>query len=164
MGKEIQAVFFDMGGTIETFNYTRELRLEATAVIQQRLFQAGINLQLGTEQLLEVISSGLGRYKLSSIQSMDELPPQRVWSEYVFSGYEIDQSKLADIAEELSFFVETRFYQRAMRPEIPDSVGRYQTNGAEDRAYQQCQQPWTGAHEFERIWHLPVFRPNRFIQ
>ena len=119
MGKEIQAVFFDMGGTIETFNYTRELRLDATAVIRQRLVQSGINLQLGNEQLLEVISSGLGRYKLFSIESMDELPPQRVWSEYVFSGYEIDQSKLAAIAEKLSFFVETRFYHRAMRPEMP---------------------------------------------
>lgn len=119
MGKKIQAVFFDMGGTIETFGYTRELRLEATAAIQQRLLQAGIDLQLGNEQLLEVISSGLGRYKLFSIQSMDELPPQRVWSEYIFSGFEIDQSKLAGIAEELSFFVETRFYRRAMRPEMP---------------------------------------------
>jgi len=119
MGKEIQAVFFDMGGTIETFGYTRELRLDATKVIQQRLVKAGVDLQLDNEQLLEVISSGLGRYKLFSIESMDELPPQRVWSEYVFSGYEIDQSKLAGIAEELSFFVETRFYHRSMRPEMP---------------------------------------------
>ena len=86
---------------------------------KQRLLQAGIDLQLDNEQLLEVISSGLGRYKLFSIESMDELPPQRVWSEYVFSGYEIDQSKLADIAEELSLFVETRFYRRAMRTEMP---------------------------------------------
>ena len=69
MGKEIQAVFFDMGGTIETFNYTRELRLDATAVIQQHLVQAGINLQLDNEQLLEVITSGLGRYKFFSIES-----------------------------------------------------------------------------------------------
>jgi HAD superfamily hydrolase (TIGR01549 family) len=119
MGKEIQAVFFDMGGTIETFGYTRELRLDATAVIQQKLLQAGIDLKLSDEQLLEVISSGLGRYKLFSIESMDELPPLRVWGEYVFSGYEIDQSKLAGIAEELSFFMETRFYRRAMRPEMP---------------------------------------------
>ena len=119
MGKEIQAVFFDMGGTIETFGYTRELRLDATAVIQQKLLQAGIDLKLNDEQLLEVISSGLGRYKLFSIERMVELPPQRVWSEYVFSGYEIDQSRLAGIAEELSFFMETRFYRRAMRPEMP---------------------------------------------
>ena len=41
-----------MGGTIETYGYTRELRLEATAVIQDRLSQAGIDLRLDNEQLL----------------------------------------------------------------------------------------------------------------
>ena len=34
---KIQAVFFDMGGTIETFESTREIRLEATRLIQQKL-------------------------------------------------------------------------------------------------------------------------------
>jgi hypothetical protein len=71
MGKKIQAVFFDMGGTIETFGYTRELRLKATTVIQQRLLQVGIDLQLDNEQLLELIANGLERYKRWSIQSMD---------------------------------------------------------------------------------------------
>ena len=42
----IRAVFFDMGGTIETYRSTRELRLDATVGIQHRLLQAGINLNL----------------------------------------------------------------------------------------------------------------------
>jgi putative hydrolase of the HAD superfamily len=116
---KIQAVFFDMGGTIETFEYTREIRLEATVVIQERLKHAGIDLHLGDEQLCEVISRGLESYKCWSIQSMEELPPSRVWSEYIFSGYEVDQDKLSEISEELMFLIETRFYHRAMRPEIP---------------------------------------------
>ena len=115
----IRAVFFDMGGTIETFGYTRELRLEATAVIQQRLLKAGINLDLGNEQLFEVISNGLDRYKHWCIQSLDELPPQRVWTEYIFAEYDVELERLAPIAEELMFLIETRFYHRAMRPEIP---------------------------------------------
>ena len=77
MGMKIQAVIFDMGGTIETFGYTRELRLEATAVIQRRLIQAGIDLHLSNEQLYDVISSGLDRYKRWSLQSMEELPARR---------------------------------------------------------------------------------------
>ena len=115
----IQAVFFDMGGTIETFGFTRALRLEATPAVRQRLIQAGIDLRLDHEQLLDVISTGLERYKRHSIQTLDELPPSRVWNEYVFPGYELDQAKLAEIAEELSFLIETRYFQRAMRPEIP---------------------------------------------
>jgi hypothetical protein len=78
MGMKIQAVFFDMGGTIETFRYTRELRLEATAVIDRRLKDAGINLQLSNEELYDVISTGLERYKRWSIQSMEELPSRCV--------------------------------------------------------------------------------------
>src|SRR5688500_7332029 len=115
----IKAVFFDMGGTIETFGYTRELRLDTTAVIGQRLIDAGIDLQLATEQLYEVISGGLQRYKRWSIQSMEELPPQRVWSEYILAGWDLDRNKLSDISEALMFLIETDFYRRAMRPEVP---------------------------------------------
>jgi putative hydrolase of the HAD superfamily len=116
---KIQAVFFDMGGTIETFGYTQELRLEATADIQQRLLRAGIDLRLTNQQLYEVISSGLARYKRRSIQSMEELAPQRVWADYIFAQHRVDKTKLAAIAEDLAFLIETRFYRRAMRPEMP---------------------------------------------
>jgi putative hydrolase of the HAD superfamily len=116
---KIQAVFFDMGGTIETFGYTRELRLEATGVIQQRLLQAGIDLKLTREQLLKAISSGLQRYKCWSIENMEELSPRRVWTDYVFSEYTVNEEKLAAIAEDLALLIETRFYRRAMRPEMP---------------------------------------------
>ena len=115
----IQAVFFDMGGTIETFKFTRELRLESTIGIQQRLLQAGIDLGFTVEQLYEIVSSGLQRYKDWSIETLDELPPQRVWSEFIFAGLPVEMEKLSPIAEDLTFFVETHFYQREMRPEIP---------------------------------------------
>jgi HAD superfamily hydrolase (TIGR01549 family) len=115
----IQAVFFDMGGTIETYGFTHEQRLEATVGIQQRLLQVGINLNLSNEQLLDLISSGLERYKRWSIPSMEELPPQRVWREYILRNYSFDEAALDAIAEELALHVETRYYVRAMRPEIP---------------------------------------------
>lgn len=117
---KIQAVFFDMGGTIETFGYTRELRLNTTREIQQRLLHAGIDLQLGAEQLYEVISSGLNEYKRWSIQRMEELPPWRVWSDYIFPNQEVDRKSLSEISEDLTFLIETCFYQRAMRPEVPE--------------------------------------------
>ncbi|HSB00957.1 MAG TPA: HAD family hydrolase, partial [Anaerolineales bacterium] len=120
MGIKLPAVFFDMGGTIETFGYTRELRLDTTRVIQQRLLQAGIDLHLTNEQLYDVISSGLKNYKQWSIQNIEELPSWRVWSEYVFAGREVDRAKLSEISEDLAFLIETRFYHRLMRPEMPE--------------------------------------------
>lgn len=119
MGMKFQAVFFDMGGTIETFGYTHELRMEATAVIQQRLLLEGIDLKLTNEQLYEVISIGLERYKRWSIQNMEEMPPQRVWTNYIVAEPSVNKEKLAAVAEDLAFLIETRFYRRTMRPEIP---------------------------------------------
>ena len=115
----IQAVFFDMGGTIETYGYTRTLRLEATRELQARLQFAGIELPLDIEALYTVISDGLQRYKTASIANLEELPPLQVWRDYVFAGYDLDPEKLGAIAENLAFFVETTFYQREMRPEMP---------------------------------------------
>jgi putative hydrolase of the HAD superfamily len=126
---KIQAVFFDMGGTIETFYYTREMRLEATAVIQQHLFQAGIDLHLTIEQLYETIVSGLENYKRWSIQCMEELPPWRVWSDYIFPGLNVDKEKLSKISEDLTFLIETRFYRRRMRPEMPEVLRAIQQMG-----------------------------------
>jgi len=126
---KIQAVFFDMGGTIETFYYTREMRLDATAVIQQHLIQAGIGLPLTIEQLYETIVSGLENYKRWSIQCMEELPPWRVWSDYIFPGLNVDKENLSKISEDLTFVIETRFYRRSMRPEMPEVLRAIQQMG-----------------------------------
>jgi putative hydrolase of the HAD superfamily len=115
----IRAVFFDMGGTIETYGWTPELRLQETAGIRQRLVEAGISLGLTDKQLYETISAGLDAYHQVSLQTMDEFPPARVWSEYVFAGCPVDQESLAAIAEDLMVFIETHWFQRAMRPEVP---------------------------------------------
>jgi len=115
----LRAVFFDMGGTLETYGWTPELRIRETAGIRQRLAEAGINLGLTDKQLYELISAGLDAYHLVSLQNLDELAPGRVWNEYIFAGYPVNRGKLAAIAEDLMVFIETHYYQRAMRPEVP---------------------------------------------
>ncbi len=115
----IQAVFFDMGGTIETFWYTRELRLEATPGLQQLLLDGGIDLGLSNERLFEVVSAGLERYHRWRLQSLEELTPQLIWREYVLAGHKVDPVKIAPLAESLMLYIETRYYQREMRPEVP---------------------------------------------
>jgi putative hydrolase of the HAD superfamily len=115
----IQAVFFDMGGTIETFNYTREFRLKAIPGLQQQLAAAGINLQLTGEQLLDVISRGLKRYHQWRMQSLQELPSWQIWCEYILSDFPASWQSLRSISEELMMYYESSFYLRKMRPEIP---------------------------------------------
>lgn len=115
----IRAVFFDMGGTLQTFDSTRQGRLDATPGLQQHLLAAGIDLHLNTDQLEAVVTEGLDRYKRWCIESMEELPPYRVWHEFVLGRQDVDRTNLERVAEELSFYIETHFYSRAMRPEIP---------------------------------------------
>lgn len=115
----IQAVLFDMGGTIETYDCTRDLRLKRTPGIQQRLLAAGIDLGLSNEALYDVVTAGLNEYHTWCLQSWEELPSARVWSEYILRGYPIDQNALAAIAEYLMCYIETRYYHRAMREEMP---------------------------------------------
>lgn len=126
---KLRAVIFDMGGTIETYGYTPEMRLKATAGIQQMLKDAGVDLGLPDEALLEVITTGLRRYHKFRLNSMVELPPQKIWREYIFAGYSFDPIKLAEIAEDLTLYIETRFYYREMRPEIPAVLQAIQQMG-----------------------------------
>src|SRR5512140_944352 len=116
----IRAVFFDMGGTIETFGYTRELRLQAVPRLRALLQQAGISLPLDDERLLDLVATGLDCYKRWSIETLQELPSATVWRDYVLADFSIDTMKLEPVAEELALYVETRFYARRMRPEMPD--------------------------------------------
>jgi len=115
----IQAVFFDMGGTIDTYGHTRELRLARTPGIQERLLSAGIDLGLCNEELYEMVEAGLSRYHSWSLESLEELPPQSVWGEYILCHYSVDQKALASIAEDLMCYIETSYYERKMRPEMP---------------------------------------------
>ncbi len=116
----IQAVFFDMGGTIETFRYDRALRLEATPGLQALLLQAKIELDLENESLYELVSQGLERYRRRALATNEELSPQRVWSEFILCDHPMQASRLApEAAEELMCYIEMHYYHRAMRPEVP---------------------------------------------
>ena len=75
----IQAVFFDMGGTIETFWHDRELRLAATGGLNRILLQAGIDLQLDDNGLYTLVIEGLARYNHWRKHTLIELPAD--WSE-----------------------------------------------------------------------------------
>lgn len=125
----IKAVFFDMGGTIQTFWHTRELRLKATPDLQNLLHSIGIDLHLSDEQLYEVITGGLARYHRQAMKTLDEIPASQVWSEYILAGYPVDPQRVAAAAENLMFFIETRYYQRDMRPEMPAVLQAMQDMG-----------------------------------
>lgn len=125
----LQAVFFDMGGTIEKFWSTPELQLQAIPDLQELLHSAGIDLGLSHHDLWEIVLSGFRKYHAWSLEVMEELPPGRVWKEYILAGRSYDPEKLASGAEDLMHFFESRFYHRELRPEVPAVLERIKCLG-----------------------------------
>lgn len=116
----IQAVFFDMGGTVERLFFDDHLRLEATGQLRQQLLDRGLDPGLSDEDLYQHIKAGLLRYMDWKEKSLVELESARILQEYIFADLNLPQEQLTDSAEELMFFMESKFYKREMRPEVPD--------------------------------------------
>ena len=122
----IQTVFLDMGGTIDTFGFSPEMRLQATPGLQKLLSSAGINLHLTNQQMYELVTSGLERYQRWRLRTLEELPPKQVWRQYILEEYPDDFPGLDPIADDLMVWIETRYYERNMRPEVPSVLKEIQ--------------------------------------
>jgi HAD superfamily hydrolase (TIGR01549 family) len=126
---KLRAVFFDVGGTLETFQPTSELKLFDIQPFRLCLQKAGIHLNIGDGELREIISIGISTYQKWNRQSFIELPTREIWSKYVFKDQGISQDALASVSEELSFLYETRYFSREMRPEIPAVLEKIRSMG-----------------------------------
>ncbi len=125
----IKAVFFDMGGTIDTNWYSPDMRLDATTELQRLLVSHGLNFHLTDKQLYELITTGLARYHRWRLASMEELSPCQVWRDYIFADFPGEYLQLDTIAEDLMVWIETHYYQRQMRPEMPSVLAEIQKLG-----------------------------------
>lgn len=125
----LKAVFFDMGGTLDTFRFTRELRIANAPLIRACLARGGIQADLSDEQLADAITQGVTAYLRWNMVSNLELSPAEIWSRFYLKNLQIDARALAPIAEELAFLYETRLYVREMRPEVPQVLARIQEMG-----------------------------------
>jgi putative hydrolase of the HAD superfamily len=119
LARGIQAIFFDMGGTLERVWHTPEERLRAALGLKQMMLARGMDPHLSDVEFYEVITAGYARYHQWSMETMEELTPRRVWSEFILAGQPVDEDKLAVAAEDLMFALENSFYHRKLRPEVP---------------------------------------------
>ena len=125
----IQTVFFDMGGTIDTFWYSPEMRLQVTPGLQHLLLSFGIDLHLSDEQLYELVTNGLARYHQWRLETLEELRASIVWCDYILADYSDDFPQLEAVADDLMVWIETQYYHRQMRPEMPTVLAAIQNMG-----------------------------------
>jgi putative hydrolase of the HAD superfamily len=122
----IRAVVFDMGGTLEDIYYDNAVHQEATRGLRERLADQGLDPGLDLTDLQATVLLGMKAYQEWREQSQIELPAARVWAEFVFADGSAAQGRscewdrrLAAAAEDLTFFYETHFQIRSLRPEAP---------------------------------------------
>lgn len=125
----LEAVFFDMGGTIDTYYYTRESRIKNVHYLRECLQKAGVEFALTDEELADAISRGVNTYHKWNRESMIELTPPEVWSQFTLKELNVTRAQVEPIAEELTYLYETKFYERPLRPEIPQVLEKIHAMG-----------------------------------
>lgn len=118
-----------MGGTLDTFRYTREERIANVYLIRDCLLRAGITITASDSQLADWITNGAAAYTRWNLESNIELSPAEIWSKYFLKDNHVCAEALIPIAEELAFLYETRLYIREMRKEIPQVLAQIKALG-----------------------------------
>jgi putative hydrolase of the HAD superfamily len=115
----IRAVLFDMGGTLENLYYDETIRQEATRDLREYLRGLALDPDLSLPDLWTALFSGLEAYQAWREKREMELPPERVWTEYILADHGVCIERLRAAADELAFFYETHYYVRSLRSEAP---------------------------------------------
>lgn len=125
----IRAVAFDLGGTLEEVLFDDALRLEAAAGLRELLARHNLDPGLDVPGLQAAVGRGMQAYRAWREVRQVELPPERVWADFVLAGHGLDRARLEAAAEELAFYYESHFFQRSLRPEVPEVLARLQAYG-----------------------------------
>ena len=118
----IRAVVWDMGGTLEEVYYNEAIQQEATRGLRDLLAERGLDPGLDLDGLQNAVLAGMKAYQAWREESEVELPPERVWQEYLFPDQGLPRERLAAAAEDLTFFYETHYQVRRLRPEAPAAL------------------------------------------
>jgi len=125
----IRAVVWDMGGTLEDLYYDEAIQQEATRGLRELLVERGLDPGLDLDGLQIAVLAGMKAYQAWREESEVELPPERVWQEYLFPDQGLPRERLAAAAEDLTCFYETHYQVRRLRPEAPAAIEELHRKG-----------------------------------
>ena len=99
----IQAVLFDLGGTIHTNEDSAQRQLQYAQRLIDRLNDYQIHIDTPIDLFSRRLRENTEIYKRESEQTLRELPAEIIWNDYYLKDYNIGVERLKPIAEELSF-------------------------------------------------------------
>ena len=83
----INAVLFDLGGTMHTSDSPAGWDIRYAARLPERLKDYGIRLELSPDRLALILKTNCEEYKHHTEQTLRELPAAEIWSEYYRVGW-----------------------------------------------------------------------------
>ena len=114
----IRAVLFDLSGTLHVCSTTAERKIWFAQRLISRLREYGIPLDIAPQALARQLEENAERYKRESEETLRELPPEIVWSDYFLREQRISRETLAPMAEELSFLYDYERVCNLRRPHL----------------------------------------------
>ncbi len=127
--KSIRAVVFDLGGTLEDIYYDDASRLKGAQGLLELLKSKRLDPGLSPLELRDTVVAGIRRlYKVRERENR-ELPPEQIWTEFIFPDNRLPRDRLAAAAEELTVFYENTFYTRKLRAEALSVLADLRQNG-----------------------------------
>ena len=115
--RNIDTVFFDMGGTLETLSFDEARRRQASADLLAFLRSRNLNPNCAEDAFYTAVTLGLQTYRQTNTKSLDELPALDICTQFVLKDFEFPADALASICDEFMLRLEMSFYYREMRPE-----------------------------------------------
>ena len=116
----IQALLFDMGGTLHTVTPSPERNLAFAARLISRLSDYGIALDATPDELSTLLTENAATYKHHSLTTGMELSNVRIWNEFYLRQFHIGEERLAPISEELSFLYDYDRVTLMRRPHLKE--------------------------------------------
>ena len=125
----IQAVLFDLGGTLHVPRSSPERKVWFAKRVIDRLDDYGIRLEATPETLAETMAVNAEIYKHETEESLRELPPEVFWNDYLLKEYRIGRDRLRPMAEELSFLYDYERPCNMRRPHLIECMEGLKAQG-----------------------------------
>lgn len=125
----IQAVLFDIGGTLHKNENPPGRDVQYAARLLERLRDYDIDLGVSPEFLAKQLHENSEEYKHFSEDTLRELPQAQIWNDYYLKQYRIGLDRIAPIAEELSFRYDYDRVRVIRRPNLVETITELKNMG-----------------------------------
>lgn len=125
----IDTVLFDMGGTLEDIYNTPETLADAALKVAAILRKHDLETGRPFDELVVTLGEGLKLYSSARDVNWMEQKPERIWTDYMLRGLNLDTGKIEGISEELAFSWENSYFNRKLRPGVSEMLSGLRSLG-----------------------------------